>query len=214
MTLRKIYDVPSQWGDRIGADWLTYNPGVYLEFALVARRNAPLFGATLLDVFPNVKSIVDVGCGTGQFCAYFTSRGVRAVGFEYSRMARAWARLIGVDVHPFDLSSAPPPHPVGRADVALSLEVGEHIPATYAARFVEMLASIAPIVVLTCAPPGQAGNGHINCQPKSYWTELFRARGFTRSAFLEGRMVEGLERHPRVSPFLATNLMVFQEISA
>ncbi len=98
--LRKIYDVPSKFGDRLGWQWLTYNPGVYFEFAMVARRNAPLFGRVLLETFPAARSIVDVGCGTGHFSAFLAAHHKRVVGFEYSRLARVWARALGVDVRP------------------------------------------------------------------------------------------------------------------
>jgi hypothetical protein len=60
-----------------------------------------------------------------------------------------------------------------RFDLAICLEVAEHLPATRAEGFVEDLVKLAPVVLFSAAIPGQGGVNHINEQYLSYWANLF-----------------------------------------
>jgi SAM-dependent methyltransferase len=210
--VRLSWHYPSQWGDRLGWHWLTYNPGVFFEFDRIGRRNAPLFGAALVAVFPTAVTVADVGCGTGQFAADLVRRGRQVVAFEHAALGRWAARRLGLDVQPFDLADSAGPAPP-RVDLAFSLEVGEHIPAALAPAFVRFLTEASATVVVTCAPPGQDGNGHVNCQPKAYWQDLFRACGSAPWPEREAELQAALAPAVRLSPFLRDNLMVFHRLS-
>lgn len=63
-------------------------------------------------------------------------------------------------------------------DLALCIEVAEHIPVMDIRDFVRQLCSLAPILIFSAAAPGQGGDGHINCRDKSWWRELFGQFGF------------------------------------
>jgi hypothetical protein len=63
---------------------------------------------------------------------------------------------------------------VGSFDLAVSLEVAEHLPEHAAARFVEGLVGLAPAVLFSAAVPGQDGVGHVNEQWPTYWARLFQ----------------------------------------
>jgi hypothetical protein len=67
---------------------------------------------------------------------------------------------------------------MGTFDIALSLEVAEHLPDQRAQRFVHDLCRLAPIVIFSAAIPGQGGTGHVNEQWPDYWYHLFEAEGF------------------------------------
>lgn len=60
-----------------------------------------------------------------------------------------------------------------RFDLAISLEVGEHLSAARADSFVEDLTNLSDVVLFSAAFPYQGGTGHINEQPPSYWAALF-----------------------------------------
>ena len=63
-------------------------------------------------------------------------------------------------------------------DIAMCFEVGEHLPEYRAREFISKVTQVAPIIYFTAAQPGQGGYGHKNCQPVSYWIELFMERNF------------------------------------
>src|SRR5690606_7975348 len=65
-----------------------------------------------------------------------------------------------------------------RFDLAISLEVAEHLPAERAAGFVVELVALAPVVLFSAAIPGQGGVNHINEQWPAYWASLFDRMGF------------------------------------
>jgi len=206
----KTWNVPSRWGEKLGWNWLVYNPGVFLEFALVARRNAPMFASSLVEIFPGAKRWCDIGAGTGQFVQAFRRMGMQADGFEYSATGRAFARVQGIGLGRFDLAATVPLDLHGKYDVVFSLEVGEHIPEPLSRGFVRVLTSAAPVVVVTCAGPGQPGHGHINCQPKEFWTGIFENEGYREDSESLGKLISKLRTHKRLSPFLIDNLMVFK----
>jgi len=65
-----------------------------------------------------------------------------------------------------------------RFDLAISLEVAEHLPSGCADQFVENLVSLSNFVLFSAAPPLQGGTNHINEQPIEYWVEKFEQRGY------------------------------------
>jgi hypothetical protein len=63
-------------------------------------------------------------------------------------------------------------------DLALCLEVAEHLPSRTSAQLVRGLTDLAPIALFSAAVPGQGGTGHVNEQWPEYWRNLFKERGF------------------------------------
>jgi hypothetical protein len=123
-------------------------------------------------------SVVDVGCGRGAWLKVFRDNGVnRIVGLDGDYIDPATLVIAADCFHSIDLSGA---FEIGRGrfDLAVCLEVGEHLQPRFAANLVRQLVAAAPIVVFSAAPPGQPGGGHVNCQPLSYWRALFNDCGF------------------------------------
>ena len=58
-------------------------------------------------------------------------------------------------------------------DLAMSLEVAEHLPETNAEEFVKSLTQASDIVVFAAAIIGQEGTFHINEQLPEYWAKIF-----------------------------------------
>jgi hypothetical protein len=66
------------------------------------------------------------------------------------------------------------PFAIGRTfDLAISLEVAEHIDEFYADTFVSSLCNLSPRVVFSAAVPYQGGAHHVNEQWQSYWGTKF-----------------------------------------
>ena len=60
-----------------------------------------------------------------------------------------------------------------RFDLAVSMEVAEHLHEPFAKGFIESLTGLSDVVVFSAAVPGQDGFNHYNEQWQSYWADIF-----------------------------------------
>jgi SAM-dependent methyltransferase len=123
------------------------------------------------------KSVLDVGCGIGTWLAVAQSKGVNDVlGIEGKWLDRKLARIADNSIVDLDLEQ---PFDLGRRfDLAISLEVAEHLSAQAAAGFIDSLVRHADVVLFSAAIPFQGGHHHVNEQFLDYWGRLFEARGY------------------------------------
>jgi len=137
-----------------------------------ARRVVPL-----LRELMSVERAVDVGCGDGGWLKVLAETGTQTVlGLDGD-----WVRDDQLLIPPekFLRCALGEALPVAeRFDLAISLEVAEHLPQTQASGFVKELTRLAPIVLFSAAIPGQGGLNHVNEQWPAYWSALFEAQGF------------------------------------
>lgn len=127
------------------------------------------------------ETVVDVGCGEGWWAKAFEDLGARVLGIDGHDGAAAvvdyrqhdLAQPLNVDLGGFN-----------RCDLAVSLEVAEHLPPQRASGFVDDLCSLAPVVLFSAAVPGQGGHGHVNEQWPGYWAHRFGANGYAVSGAL------------------------------
>jgi SAM-dependent methyltransferase len=187
----------------------TYNPALFRYYHRVAKQNAPGVIGAIEETFPEALSYLDVGAGSGAFAAEARRRGKYVTACEHSPFGRAIARAQQVDVRDFDLEQSPPVS-VGPADLAFSLEVGEHLPPELGHGLVAFLVEHAPNIVFSAAPPGQGGTGHINEQPQEYWIDEFRSVGGEYDAEASDRLRDALDRHPTTRPWYRQNAMAFR----
>jgi len=141
-----------------------------------AMRSARPVATLLYDLLLPTR-VVDVGCGLGAWLRAFQDLGVAEVrGVDGAHVEPT--RLL-IDRNCFEPTDLARPFVVrGKYDLALSLEVAEHLPRAAAVRLVRALTRAAPFVLFSAAIPGQDGNGHINLQWPDYWRALFEAEGF------------------------------------
>jgi len=177
-------------GQAVGSERLMFNHFMFSGFHRGALETAPAAVEALLRICPQVRSVVDYGCGTGVYLHELARRGIAARGYEYSARARAVARArYGIDVEPFDLNRF---EADARAyDLSLCIEVAHYLPAALGDRLVELCTTHVPRALFSAAHPGQHGFGHVNAQPREYWIERFKARGFR----LDPGATEGLRTH-------------------
>lgn len=141
----------------------------------------------VLDVVGPVRSVADLGGGTGAWLREFQRHGVETVRLYDTVDVR---ETLLVDAEAFevvDLERAFPP--VRRADLAVCVEVAEHLSAGRAEALVDWLTGTADLVVFSAAVTGQGGKEHVNEQAPAYWTGLFEAHGFMRRDVLRGPLI-------------------------
>lgn len=148
------------------------NPQLLEAYSASAPRVAP----KVLDIHP-ARSVVDVGCNIGVWLRAFLDRNVeRVLGIDGDYVDTS--KLV-VDPALFlrrDLNK--PIGEIGRFDLAISLEVGEHLEPNRARSFVADLCNLADVVLYGAAVPFQGGELHINEQWQSYWAQLFADNGY------------------------------------
>ena len=151
------------------------NPEVAASQSRATAR--PLLPLVIEAVGGPPKTVVDVGCNTGIFLQEFQRLGVeRVLGLDGEWVPRERLQIPTSAFRAVDLRKpvALPEH----FDLAMSLEVAEHLEPEYADTFVDSLVSLAPIVLFSAALPLQRGTHHVNCRWPEYWAEKFRARGY------------------------------------
>lgn len=121
-------------------------------------------------------SVADVGCGLATWLSVAKAEGARVRGFDGDYVDRQWLKIDESEFTPADLSRRVSTDET--FDLAMSLEVAEHLPASRAESFVQDLCALAPVVFFSAAQPGQGGTHHINEQYLDYWIPFFEAEGY------------------------------------
>ncbi len=122
-------------------------------------------------------SVVDFGCGTGTWLWVAQILGAEDIlGIDGTYVPRALLMIPQEDFLPADLEKDICLD--RRFDLAISVEVAEHLAERSADVFVDNLTRSADTIIFSAAHPGQGGDGHVNEQPMEYWLEKFAARGF------------------------------------
>jgi 2-polyprenyl-3-methyl-5-hydroxy-6-metoxy-1,4-benzoquinol methylase len=184
-----------------------YDAGFYQMVNDTETEQADRLGALLMRLY-SPWSVIDIGCASGLYLKPFLEAGVAIDGYDYSDDAFAddVRRVPLKHLEKLDITA----HPIRReAELALCIEVLEHIPEADAEIAVQHIAETSDLLVVTAAPPGQAGTGHVNCQPKDYWEALFAEHGFARDGADE-LLIRSVMAAGYHLPWLTENLMVFK----
>lgn len=123
------------------------------------------------------RSVIDVGCGVGTWLSVFQQSGI--VDFQ---------GIDGTYVNPDDLviprdrfSAADltkPPQIHRQFDLAICLEVAEHLPSSSDKALIDFLTGLSPVVAFSASVPFQNGTGHINERWLEHWIEQFAERNY------------------------------------
>lgn len=155
------------------------------------------------------RTVLDVGCGEGAWAAEFAAAGCHATGVDGRYVDRSRLLIPAEDFLAHDLA-LPLAGVLGgrRFDLAVCLEVAEHLPAERADTLVEDLVAASDRVLFSAAVPGQGGFGHVNEQPHEYWTERFEDRGYAWSTVLRRRFATS----PAVASWYRDNLLLLARV--
>lgn len=180
----------------------SYNAKFYRELE-ATRQSAQEILPIVFELFRPV-SIVDIGCGSGHWLATAIELGVG----EVLGIDGEWAleHQLQIPRDKFQVCDLSQPLQLERKfDLAVALEVAEHLPSSQAAAFVATLCECAHVVLFSAAIPGQGGRHHINEQWPAYWARLFAERGFSCYDVLRARIWS----NRRVLWYYAQNCLLF-----
>lgn len=153
---------------------MLYGPSFFAGVDATARDAAEAVLPLVLDLLAP-RSLVDVGCGPGTWLAEAERLGVQDyLGIDGYTPAEA-LRIAPERFRVHDLTT--PLRLDRRFDLAICLEVAEHLEAAAADVLVESLVALAPAVLFSAAVPQQGGDHHVNEQWPDYWVERFAAHG-------------------------------------
>lgn len=159
---------------------MTDQPGFrYSEHFIENTASARRILRRVFGIVGVPRSAVDLGGGSGAWCSVMRELGVeRVTCIDDPRIPADQLLVRPAEFVACDLAaSVPAPVP---CDLALSMEVAEHLPESRAAAVVDFLTASAGLVLFSSAIAGQPHGLHINPQPPTYWRDLFAQRGFAR----------------------------------
>jgi SAM-dependent methyltransferase len=122
------------------------------------------------------KSVLDVGCGSGTWLKVFkdnslTIHGIDGLHVDTSKLHVSKKYFSAADLgEGFEVES--------KYDMAISLEVAEHLPESSAKIFIQSLTKSSEVIIFSAALPNQGGQNHLNEQPPAYWVNLFNDAAF------------------------------------
>ena len=196
-----------------------YNSTYYSYVDKEAQKSAGAITRMIVMLF-SPKFVIDVGCGTGALLYeiqntlnknYLNQSDVRCQGLEYSETAIEVCRSRKLNVAKFDIES----NLLDRDekyfyDVAISLEVAEHISPAAGDRLVQLLCAKSKNVVFSAATPGQGGGvDHINEQHHEYWIERFNRFQYQIDIASTNTFRDFLRKNG-ASSFYSENIMIFK----
>ena len=150
------------------------------------------------------QSVIDYGCGIGSFLqgikGYDSSIDVK--GYEISKHAKEFIDSSIIDKVEFKNILKVKDF----ADISLCLEVAEHIDPENSEQLVKVLCTnTKDYIIFTAAPEGQHGTGHINCQSKTYWIDLFESKGWALNIAATSHLIDNV----KLADYYINNLMIF-----
>jgi SAM-dependent methyltransferase len=178
-----------------------YRRSFYRSMESLAAQSAREIMPFVLEK-TGATSIVDVGCGTGDWLRVSTELGITDIlGVDFHD-----GRELNIPAERYLSHDLTTPLTLPRKfDLAMSLEVGEHLPPESAKPFVDLLTSLAPVVLFSAAIPLQGGTNHLNEQWPRYWANLFSDAGHTAVDCIRRQFWE----NDRVTGFYSQNAVLY-----
>ena len=163
--------------DRRGRKMEKYTKEWYKSFCGKSKESADYIVPIIMDLFAP-KSVVDLGCGVGTWLRAFKENGAAKVtGYDGDYVEKSQLYIDETEFIPYDLNKRIDTNE--KYDLAMSVEVAEHIERENAKQFVENLTNLSNIIVFSAAIPNQGGRNHINEQWPAYWQEIFASYGYS-----------------------------------
>ncbi len=153
-----------------------YSKEFFKDRNLGALKSAEIIVPIVIDLI-HPKSVVDVGCALGEFLYFFKKYGIEDILGIDGEWVDKKSILISKDE--FLTHNLKNPLKIDRKfDLALCLEVAEHLPESFSNILIENLTNLSFIILFSAAIPFQGGTHHINEQWQAYWADIFKRRNY------------------------------------
>jgi SAM-dependent methyltransferase len=154
-----------------------YDKGFYKEQEYASYLSGKKIIPLINELF-QPESVVDLGCGLGNWLKVWAEDfnikdylGVEGPYVNPEMLMVAKDKVIFADLkQKLNLNR--------RFDIAMSMEVAEHIEPSSADLFIENLTKLSDIIIFSAAIPNQEGTYHINEQNPEYWANKFKKNGY------------------------------------
>ena len=182
-----------------------YGSDFYNNVNITSLYSAEIILPKVLELFScEIKTAVDFGCAEGVWLNKLLDLGIN----EIVGIDGPWVQqtALKIPVESFVIANLGEPiYLKKKYDIAISLEVAEHIPQTSAETFVHSLTTAADFVLFSAAIPYQGGTDHVNEQWPAYWNALFNKYGFIAVDYLR----EQFWREKKVNVYYKQNILLF-----
>ena len=152
-----------------------YNDKFY-EDHHISYNSAKKYAELLFKLF-SPTSVVDIGCGRGAWLKAFKEHGVKkCLGIDGDWNKQEYMIDPSLLFQSQDLNE--PIRLNCQFDLAISVEVAEHLSPASAFDFVDSLSLISDVVIFGAAFVRQGGTNHINEEYHTHWEGLFSSCGY------------------------------------
>lgn len=167
---------PASLLDDIQVNPMRYNQQWHDMFGKQTSVSARAILGHLIEVFP-IRSAVEFGCGHAHWLEEAVALGITDVvgvdgpwtNLDQLRIDRSAFQVVDLE-KPVDLRR--------RFDLAICMEVAEHIDSAASRVCVDSICRHADVVLFGAAIPLQGGFRHVNEQWQSFWKSLFEQNGY------------------------------------
>ncbi|MGH9772988.1 MAG: class I SAM-dependent methyltransferase [Candidatus Acidiferrales bacterium] len=193
----------TQVGTRRAREPTFYGRDFYEMQSAGSARSASIVVPIVLQML-SVQSVCDVGCGVGTWLNTFANHGIRDfLGLDGDYVE---PEMLQIPRDKFQATNLEKSFRIGRTfDLAVSLEVAEHLSPARAESFVEDLTRLSSIILFSAAVPNQGGVNHINERWPSYWARIFFTHGFGVCDVVRSKIWD----NGGITPCYRQNLLIF-----
>lgn len=163
-----------------------------IDYLAMIDRNYPNNYSSAKEIVPDIislfrpKTVIDVGCGVGAWLKVFEDNGVEICGVDGEWITKEKTIIDKEKIRICDLEKIKVKEQE-KYDLAISLEVAEHISQRNANNFVDYLTNISDIIFFGAATPNSGGQHHVNEKWQSYWINKFKKRGYLAVDYVRPR---------------------------
>lgn len=179
----------------------------YIHDTVIHNTKAAEIIVPLIMERYKINSIVDVGCGIGTWLAIFGNYGVEYIGIDGDYVDRRLLCINEDNFKCFDLNNKFSLNK--KYDLALCLEVAEHLEVKSATLFIECLCSLSDLVIFSAAIPSQGGQNHLNEQFPQYWLCIFESMGY----YLVDDIKKDIWGNSDIEWWYQQNIMVLKKVN-